>query len=156
MSPVSPRTAPPPRAIATPVQCTGRARGRASFWPILPGLSGNRLRHRSPGTAFVGDIAMTALAPGRGLPERNCRVTFCPGRGVPGPRPPWRYSHGPLQGEIPEKNQTRLIPGYQPGHCPRPYQSRGTEGSAPWGRGRRPDMVCYFGIDVLDTITIFL
>jgi len=57
---------------------------------------------------FTGEELLGDILPGEG------------GFPLPGPRPPWRYSHGPLQGEILEKNQTRLIPGYQPGHCPRP------------------------------------
>jgi hypothetical protein len=49
--------------------------------------------------------------------------------------------------------------------CPHPWEGAGeerqrrgrgggTEGSAPWGRGRRPDMICEFGIDARDLGTV--
>ena len=158
-----PADCPTPQGDSHPGPVHGESPGKSQFLADSSRSFGKPASTPLPGHGFRGgyhhDCPRPREGAGWGLPERNCWVTFCPGRGNPPspvPAPRGRYSHGPLRGEIPEKNRIRLIPGYLPGHCPRPYQSRGTEGSAPWGRGRRPDMVCYFGIDVLDTITIFL
>jgi len=43
----------------------------------------------------------------------------------------------------------RLSTGYTPG------RGGGTDGSAPRGMGRRPDIVCQFGIDVLVLVVLF-
>ncbi len=113
-------------AITTTVQCTGRSRGRTGFGPTLP---------------FSRETGVSA-APRARLPtgyRHDCPrspVAIFP-RSTPGGDP----------GEEPDAAHPRISARALP--PPPPGRGGGTEGSALWGRGRRPDMVCYFGIDVL-------
>jgi len=150
----------------------------ATAGSFLPALSGNRRQHY-PRHGFPPGIAMTALAPGRGRgrrpkagrsggagEERMSSHLREGGNPLPGPLPPWRYSHGPLHGEIPEENRIGLCrhalprPGWGRadgvGGAGKAYgyatwaqrgRGGGTEGSALWRMGQRPDMVCSSGID---------
>jgi hypothetical protein len=52
-------------AIATPVQCTGRSREEPDSGPLSPSPR-KPASAPLPGHGFPRDIAMTALAPGRG------------------------------------------------------------------------------------------
>jgi len=111
LSPVSPRTAPPPMAIATTVQCTGRSREEPDSGPLTPS-PGKPASAPLPGHGFPRDIAMTALAPGRGRGRSAQRgrgggyeegyYEFRRLRGggdpLPGPHPRGDTHHGSLPG----------------------------------------------------------
>ena len=74
------------------------------------------------------------------------------------PRPPWRYPHGPVQGEIPGKNRLQAIPPLPPGkppsaplpgarlptgyrtHGPRPRVGRGRSAGGAGGVGGAREM----------------
>mgnify|MGYP001347488234 CR=1 FL=1 len=82
---------------------------------------------------------------GWGVSERNFWVTFCPGRGFPPPRSPPPVAIATTV-HCTGRSRGRTRYGFPPDI---PTRGGGTKGSAPWGMGRRPDVVCSFGIDAL-------
>ena len=114
----------------------------------------------APGHGFPLGIALTAPAPrgggggrrpgGVGMPERNFWVTFCPGRGrapSPVPSPRGDSHHGPVYRDKPGKPGSGSLLPRETAASTTPAE--GTEGSAPWGMGRRPDRACSSGIDAV-------
>jgi len=101
----------------------------------------------TPGHGSSPDIPTHCPRPGGEMSEK-CRGTRLRevGDPLPGPHPPWRYSHGPLSGGegrggtgsglalpplLPRNRRqhhprARLSPGYRK-HCPRPREGAGEE-----------------------------
>ena len=128
--------------------------------PSLPAPPGNRRQHHPLARLSTG--YRHALPPpqgGGGGGRRPGRVgvageelsgTILPGEGVspsPVPSPRGDSHHGPVYRDKPGKPGSGSLLPRETAASTTPAE--GTEGSAPWGMGRRPDRACSSGIDAV-------
>ena len=113
-----------------------RCRGRGGYRPGALPLPRDRRGGRP-----AESVCLTSRRRGQGMPARSKMVGVWEtgeGERVPPPRrplPPWRYPHGPVHGEIPEKTRARRPTGSTPDTAVHLISPR-TDPAPKRGRGR--------------------